>query len=336
MNLEKLEEILENEPKYRLQQVRQAVFLEAVGSWDEVSTLPKNLREKLNKEVPLEIKAEVLESGDGRSRKALITLEDGEKIETVLMQSKSGRVTACVSSQVGCALGCSFCATGKMGFSRDLTIGEIVDQVLLWNRDLKKGRRNSRVDHVVVMGMGEPFLNYENVMEAIKVMNSEDGLGIGARKISISTVGIVPGILSLAESGLPINLAISLHASNDRLRVQLMPIAVSYSLKKIFEAVDMYIEKTNRKVMFEYLMIDGVNDDLRYARELVELFKRKSLYMLNLINYNQTGIYRPSRPEQIKRFMGILEKNHINATLRHSFGHDIGAACGQLAGARQE
>ena len=215
-----------------------------------------------------------------------------------------------------------------MGFKRDLTVSEILEQVLFVARFLKK--QNQKITNIVYMGMGEPFLNYDNVMQSIKILNDHNGFNLGARRISISTSGIVEGILKLANEDLQVNLAVSLHATNDVLRQELMPVANKYLLKDIFKAVDEYIKKTNRQVMFEYMLIKDVNDSLENARELVKLMKNK-LYMVNLIRYNPTESFEPSNPEQIKKFKTILEKHHIAFTQRQEFGQDIKAACGQLA-----
>lgn len=334
------EDILKSEPKFRLLQVKQAVFCDLIENWSGSRALPKSLQEKLKREVSLEIKAKIFESDDKQTVKVLIELEDGLKVESVLMRYQD-RNTVCVSSQVGCPLNCSFCATGKLGFKRNLSSDEIVEQVLFFNRYLLKmkpafakasaGEKNQRVSNVVFMGMGEPFLNYENVIKAIRILNDKEGLSIGARKISISTAGIVEGIEKLSQENLEINLAISLHASNDDLRKKIMPIAQKYSIAEILGAVNDYIKLTNRKVMFEYIMIKDVNDSEEQAEELAELMKHK-LYMVNLISYNPTGIFKASSVGRIKEFKEILEKQGIEVTQRYKFGKGIKGACGQLAG----
>jgi 23S rRNA (adenine2503-C2)-methyltransferase len=219
-----------------------------------------------------------------------------------------------------------------MGFKRNLTASEIVEQVLFFNRYLKK--ENQRANSVVFMGMGEPFLNYDNVMEAIKILNSKDSFNIGARHISVSTVGIVEGIQKLSENPLQINLAISLHAPDDELRSKIMPINRKYPLEEVLKAIEDYLEKTGRQVMFEYVMIRGVNDSLDQAQKLVELLSRfkKSLFVVNLILYNPTGVFSPSLPSNLKIFKQALERDKIKVSERYRFGKDIKAACGQLAG----
>ena len=331
MDLKLLETTLNNEPKYRFKQAQKAVFSDLVESWKDVTSLPLNLREKLEKKVPLAVEGEIHESRDNKTFKAVIELKDGLKIEAVLMRH-SGRNSVCLSSQVGCPLGCGFCATGQMGFKRNLTSDEIVEQFLYLARYLKNNfKEDNKITNVIYMGMGEPFLNYDNVMSSVKIINDKDLIGLGARHISISTAGIVEGIGKMANEKLQINLAISLHAPIDKLRSSLMPINKKYSIKKVLMAVDRYIEKTGRRVMFEYLMIKGVNDTPAMANELAPLV-RMPLYLVNLIPYNPTERFKPSSPETMKKFKATLEKEGVAVTQRYSFGKDIKAACGQLAG----
>ena len=334
MNLEKLNDVLKFEPKFRYAQINKALWQEYISSWEEASNLPKALRETLAAECPLEIKAEFFQTASGpKSLKALITLADGEVIETVLIRQKEARNTVCVSSQAGCPLGCVFCATGRNGFSRNLTAEEIVEQVLYWARYLKNEGRGEKIDNLVFMGMGEPFLNYVEFIKAVKFLNNPETFNFGARRLSVSTVGLTEGIKRLAGEKLQINLAISLHAAFDDLRRSLIPAAKKYPLHDIFRAVDNYITKTGRRVMFEYLMIKGVNDTDKDALELVKLMK-KPLYLVNLIPYNDTGKFQPSDRERLAAFKKILEDNGVPATVRLSFGAGINAACGQLQGKR--
>lgn len=341
MDIINLKKVLKDEPKYRLKQANEAVFKNFISSWDEATFFSKDLRDKLNKECPLEIKADILVSKKEDSVKAKITLKDGFEIETVLMGHKDGRNTVCVSCQVGCPLGCLFCATGKMGLKRSLTADEILEQVVFFDRHLKP--KNQRVTNVTFMGMGEPFLNYDNVLKAIKVLNNKDFFNISIRSISVSTSGIIEGIKKFSEEGLSpyggslrqANLAISLHAPNDKLRKELMPIDKKYPLEQVLKAVDEYIKKTNRKVMFEYVLIKDVNDSNKQAQELADLMKKK-LYFLNLILYNAThsagkaGVFKPSTTKRVEQFKNILKKNKINFSQRYRFGDDIQAACGQF------
>lgn len=328
MNLENIKLILEGQPKFRYKQVYQAIYNDLIGDWMENSTLPLSLREELNQECPLEIQAELFGSEKSETQKALLTLADNNKVETVLMRHEDGRCTVCVSSQVGCPLGCAFCATGKLGFKRNLTVDEIISQVLFFARLLKK--ENIRVSNVVFMGMGEPFLNYDNVMAAIKILNDKDIFNIGARHISISTNGVIEGINKFIKEDLQINLAISLHAPNDNLRAQLMPIDRKYPLPRLMGAIEKYVKLKSRQVMFEYLLIDGINDQDEHARELAVLMKNP-LYTVNLIRYNPTGSFEPSSAARIKKFKNLLLREGIKVTQRYSFGQDISAACGQLA-----
>lgn len=335
MNLSQLSNILKDEPKYRFNQVNQALWQEFVSSWQLVSSLPKNLREKLTTECPLEIKAAVDKTkGKNKSVKALITLEDGEAIETVLIRNQDKRNTVCVSSQVGCPLACTFCATGAFGWRRNLKSEEIVEQVVFWFRYLLEEGRGEKVDNIVFMGMGEPFLNYEEFIKAVKFLNNPETLNIGSRRMSVSTAGITEGIKRLAGEKLQINLAISLHAANDILRQDLMPVAKKYHLHELLKTVDNYITKTGRRVMFEYLMIKETNDSDQDALALAKLMARP-LYLVNLIPYNPTGRFRSSSPERIQKFKDILEANGVAVTVRLSFGGDINAACGQLRGRKK-
>jgi len=327
MDLIQFQKLFNKEPRYRLGQAKKALFQNLIQNWQTAKTLPLSLREKLNKECPIEISAKTFVSKDKNTIKALLTLKDGLKIETVLMRHKDKRNTICVSSQVGCPLNCSFCATGKMGFKRSLEVWEIVEQVLFFARYLKKIK--SRVTNIVFMGMGEPFLNYQNVIGAIKILNDKEGFNLGARHFSISTVGIVEGIEELAKEKLQINLAVSLHAPNNELRSKLMPINKTYPIQKILNAVDDYIAKTRRRVMFEYIMLRDLNDSVKDAKALVRLMKRP-LYFVNLISYNFTGIFKSSPSSRIKKFKEILEKEGVMVTQRYRFGEDIEAACGQL------
>lgn len=334
MNLNNLSTVLQSEPKYRYTQVNKFVYSDFISNWSEASSLSKDLRKKLEELCPLEIKAEIVPSDDSDSKKALITLEDEEKVETVLISQASSkgeksdkRYTVCVSSQVGCPLACTFCATGKAGFSRNLSAAEIVEQVVHWGRYLKE---KGKIDNIVFMGMGEPFLNYEEFIKAAKFINSPETLNIGARRLSVSTAGIVPGIKRLSGEKMQINLAISLHAASDTIRQKLMPHASKYKIDDILKSVDAYINRTGRRVMFEYLMLKGVNDSPTDAKNLARLLRRP-LYFLNLIPYNNTGVYQASSKETMESFQKILESAGVTTTLRHSHGSDINAACGQLS-----
>lgn len=332
MDLSKLSGILQTEPKFRFRQAYQALYQDMISSWSQASVLPLALRERLNQECPLDIKAEILQdSGAAYSEKALITFSDGISVETVLMRNRDGRHTICLSSQAGCPLGCAFCATGEGGFSRNLSAEEIVQQFIFWARRLKMESQGEKIDNVVFMGMGEPFLNYDQFIKAVKILHDPEKFNLGSRRMSVSTAGIVEGIKKLGSEKLQINLAISLHAPFDSLRQQLMPVAQKYPLASLFKAADEYIRKTGRRVMFEYIMIRNINDGEDDADALIPLMK-KPLYLLNLIPYNPTGKFQASSPGRIEAFKEKLEAAGVAVTQRHSQGRGIAAACGQLAG----
>jgi 23S rRNA (adenine2503-C2)-methyltransferase len=318
------------EPSYRLKQVKAAVYRQLVSSWDEALTLPPTVRTMLSERAPISsleiVRETVSERGD--TEKVAFKLVDGNLIETVLMKHAGGRNTICVSSQAGCPMRCSFCATGTMGLKRNLTAEEIVDQVLHFARKLKT--RGETVTNMVYMGMGEPMHNYDNVMAATRTLNDQDGFCLGARRMSISTCGIVSGIDRLTQEDIQVNLAVSLHAPNDALRTRLMPVNMAYPLGKLMPAIEAYVNKTKAKVFFEYLLIDNVNDMPEVAEELATLLKHP-LYHVNLIKYHTTGAYTASSKERRMRFMRILQDREVSVTHRITFGEDIDAACGQLA-----
>lgn len=315
------------EPKYRFRQIYQAVFKNLCFDPDKIYGLPKELRQELKEKIRIfSLKLEELSKGEG-VEKALFQLQDGVFIETVLMRHKYGKKAICVSSMVGCPLKCKFCATGKMGFRRNLNWQEIVDQVLFFAKKEKDRKLN-----VVFMGMGEPFLNYDNVLKAIRVLNDKDGFSLGARAISISTAGIIPGIKKIQNEGLQVNLAISLNSPEEKQRSYLMPINQKYPLKDLITVAKDYVRATKRKLFFEYIMLRGVNDDLASAQKLAEILKGEPLFHLNLIRYNQTQTgFESSEEKTLLRFQKELEKRGLKTTIRHSFGRKIKAACGQLA-----
>lgn len=319
-------------PKYRVKQILHAVCQEGKSSYDQISTIPHELQEKLSREVPIfSVKPViVMNSKDGCTTKALFELTDGKRIEAVLMRFQDGRSSVCVSSQVGCQLGCKFCATGTMKFGRNLKGEEIADQILFYAQLLQK--ENKKISNIVFMGMGEPFMNYDNVLESVRIMNDKDGLNIGARNITISSSGICEGIEKLANEPIQVNLAISLHAPNQALRAKIMPIARRYSLDQLMSAIKLYLEKTNRRVSYEYVMLKDINDHEQEARELAELVKGQ-LCHINLIPYNATYIEGISGSERsnILRFRDIVKAAGIPITIRVTIGQDIDAACGQLA-----
>ena len=329
MDLQKLETILAAYPKFRLKQAYQAIFKDFVEDWEEVTVFPKELRTKLAKETPLEINAKFIKTENEKTVKALMTLDDSRLVETVLMRHKEERNTVCVSSQVGCPMGCAFCATGDMGFMRNLECGEIVDEVLLFARQLKK--ENQRVTNVVFMGMGEPLLNYTEVMKAIHILNKD--IGIAARHISVSTCGIIDGIKKLMNEPTQLNLAISFHGPNNEIRSKLMPINKRDPIEILLPSVGEYLKKTGRKVMIEYLVIKNVNDSADNARELAGVLKKYlgHLFMVNLIPYNPTGKFQPPTRGDVEQFRKVLESSGVEVTQRYEFGREVSAACGQLA-----
>jgi 23S rRNA (adenine2503-C2)-methyltransferase len=310
------------EPSYRASQVWEWVARGA-RAYEEMTNLPAALRERLAAEVPLstlELRTEA-RSDDG-TVKALFETADGRPLEAVLMRYRDGRRSVCLSSQSGCPLTCSFCATGQMRFGRNLSADEILDQALHF-------RRIEPIDHVVFMGMGEPTMNVDAVLAACERLPD---LGVTHRRTAISTVGWVPGIDRLAECEMPVSLALSLHAPNDGLRSRLMPVNERYPIAAVLEACERYRARRRRKVFVEYVMLDGVNDLPEHARELVALLDPRG-YKVNLIPYNPTGAYDGSSPERIERFRSILAEHRLTATVRLTRGRDIDAACGQLAAA---
>ncbi len=327
MNIEKLETAFQSEPKFRLIQAKQAIFKDLISDWSEASTFSFNLREKLHNECSLFIEHELFFSDNKQTVKAMIKLADGQQIEAVLMRHED-RNTVCVSSQIGCPLNCSFCATGKMGFKRNLEMYEITEQILLFARYLKT--EGQKITNVVFMGMGEPLLNYDNVMHTIKYLNQDDTLCLGSRRFSISTAGIIEGIQKLTEEPMEINLAFSLHSLDSDIRSSLMPINDRYGIEEVIKELRKYQARTRRKIMFEYIMIDGLNDSEQAAHDLAR-FANQFICVVNLIPCNKTGEYKPSTAANIDRFLKILKTRKVEAIQRFSYGSDISGACGQLA-----
>ena len=318
------------EPRYRSRQVYQAATRTLTADYDGMTGLPLALRRRLSEAEPLaELTVdEVRESADG-TIKLRLTTRDGFPVEAVAMRHR-GRRTACLSSQSGCPLACTFCATGEMGLGRSLRSGEIVEQVLALARILRD--RDASVGNVVMMGMGEPFLNYDNVLAACRTMHDPDGFNLGARHIAISTAGWVPGIEALAEEPLPLRLALSLHAPTDELREQLMPVTRRFPVARLMQACRDYRDRTGRRVFVEYLLLDGVNDSDSDARRLGRLLGAGPAFHVNLIAYNPTASeYSASPQERVAAFAEILRDLGVGASYRRSHGSDIEAACGQLA-----
>ena len=336
----------QGQPAFRAKQLAGWIYDTLTPDFSAMRTLPAVFREQLAATASIvgpQVQTELL-SKDGRTRKLLLELADGRLIESVLMlypASSEGRAraTVCVSTQAGCAYGCTFCATGQMGFDRHLTAGEIVAQVVHFARDLREhpwqapdGATISRVTNLVFMGMGEPLHNYDNTLKAVRILNMAEGLHIGARHMTISTVGLVPGILRLATEPLQVNLAISLHAPNNTMRLRTMPITRKYPIEAVLDACQQYVARTNRQVTFEYVLLAGVNDAPDNARELGRLLAPLAhLGHVNLIPVNATtAAYRPPSGEAIRAFRDILHGAGISNSVRAERGDDIAAACGQL------
>jgi 23S rRNA (adenine2503-C2)-methyltransferase len=324
------------EPAYRAGQVWQAIYRDLVESPLAITTLPRSLREKLAAAFSFGTLTPAAEakSSDGQTRKYLFRLPDGKAIEAVLM-GYTKRRTTCISTQAGCAMGCVFCATGQMGFQRHLTAGEIVEQVIWFARELKA--RDDRLTNIVVMGMGEPFHNYAGTLKAIDILTDSEGFNFGARRITISTVGLAPMIERFAAEKRQINLAISLHAATDALRAELLPINKKYPLAEVFRAARAYYEATHRRVTFEWALIAGVNDTPEQARAFVKLAQDLPCHV-NVIPLNPTRGYagQASTRERVARFKSILEAHGIPCTVRVRRGIDVDAGCGQLAIKRVE
>lgn len=321
--------VLDGEPRYRLDQLWSGLY-EQLADPADITNLPKKLRARLDAELPTALtKVTESVSDKGDTVKFLWELDGGSRVETVLMLYPD-RATVCVSSQAGCAMACGFCATGQAGFTRHLTVGEIVEQVVRASQ--KAAESNRRVSNIVFMGMGEPMANLDRVWSATERIHGD--IGLSARHITISTVGLIPGIRAMRDLPLPVNLAVSLHAANDELRNELVPINKRYPINDLLDACAEYLDVKNRRVSFEWAMIDGVNDRPSDAEELAELcLKLRPTAHVNLIPLNPTPGY-PTKGTPLKKvyeFRDLLEKFGANATVRQNRGTDIDAACGQLA-----
>src|ERR1700686_3559038 len=337
------------EAPFRARQIYQWLFQRLVTDFSAMTNLALSLREKLAREAsigPMIVRSEQ-HSKDDRTRKILLELEDGKLIESVLMLypplgENSARATVCVSTQAGCAYGCTFCATGQMGFDRHLSAGEIVAQALYFARELRAAPWTaqglpgsapiSHITNLVLMGMGEPLHNYDNTLRALRILNSADGFNLGARHMTVSTVGLVPAIRKLSREQLQVNLAISLHAPTDELRSKTMPVNRKYPIEELIAACHEYIAVTRRQVTFEYVLLAGINDTPEYAHKLGELLAPlKQFAHGNCIPVNVTSAdYRPPTGEAIRAFRDILQQHGVSNTVRAERGDDIAAACGQL------
>src|SRR5690349_18839300 len=337
------------EAAFRAKQVYSWLYQRLVTDFAAMTNLPQALRQRLAEEAsigPMIVRSEQ-HSKDDRTRKILLELADGKLIESVLMLypplgENSARATVCVSSQAGCAFGCTFCATGQMGFDRHLSAGEIVAQVLYFARELRNAPwtatglpGSTPIDHItniVLMGMGEPLHNYDNVLRALRILNSPDGFNLGARHMTVSTVGLVPAIRKLSQEQLQVNLAISLHAPTDELRAKTMPVNRKYPIAELIAACQDYIAATHRQVTFEYVLLAGINDTPEYAHKLGELLAPlKQFAHVNCIPVNATSAdYHPPTGEAIRAFRDILHQHGVSNSVRAERGDDIAAACGQL------
>lgn len=317
-------------PRYRLDQIYRAATKELADNFSAISVLPRSLRSALSQAMKLSSIRCVADptSQAGDTTKFLFELGDGKEVEAVLMRHRGGRTTGCISSQVGCPLRCDFCATGQGGFLRNLSALEIFDQALAVARRARE--EDGTLTNLVFMGMGEPFLNYDAVADSIALLNDAHGFNLGARHMTVSTAGVVPGIERFTKERLQVNLAISLHASDDELRTRLMPINKKWPIARLMEATRAYVAATRRKVFYEYVMLAGVNDRERDARQLADLL-RGPLHHVNLIPYNATDApYSRSASATMRRFQQILRERGVPSTVRHTMGDDIAAACGQL------
>jgi len=316
------------QPQYRAQQIWRWLYHQYAENWSAMKNVPEQLRGELAGRFllePLPAVKEQTEAGAGSTSKFLLKLPDEECVEIVFIPAK-GKTTLCISSQVGCKYKCAFCASGMGGFKRNLSAGEIVGEVVLTAKKL-----GGTPAHVVFMGMGEPLDNYDNVLQAVRIINDAEGLSIGARKITISTCGIIPGLERLAKEGLQVELSVSLHAPDDALRSKLMPVNKIYPLADLLAACRQYAEQTGRLITFEYTLIKGVNDSKEQAGQLARILE-KIHSRVNLLLLSPVAEFEGRAPsaETAKMFISTLEKAHINATLRVSKGGNINAACGQL------
>ena len=315
------------ETRYRAKQLYEWIYVKKVYDFSLMTDISKSFRSVLNEEYCLDLpKIFTRQNAADGTVKLLLEMEDHSKVEMVLMRYDYGNVI-CVSSQVGCSMACAFCASGILAKTRNLTAAEMVGEVILMNQLLAEEGEN--VSHIVVMGTGEPFDNYDNVMAFVRIMNEQRGLAIGARHITVSTCGLVEGIRKYANEGIQINLAISLHAPNDTIRNQIMPISKKYSIDELLDAVKYYVETAGRRVTFEYIMIKGLNDSIENADELAKRLKGIFCYV-NLIPLNPVKEKPFERSENVHTFSRRLNDKGVNCTVRKEFGTDIDAACGQL------
>ena len=317
--------IKNNEKEFKANQIYEWLYKKRVNSFNDMTNIKKELIKKISEEFIMKKLKIITKLEDTDVCKYLFELEDNNKIEAVLMKHDYGN-SLCISTQVGCNMSCAFCESGRLKKVRNLNAYEMVLQILQVEEDL-----NIRISHIVLMGIGEPFDNYDNVIKFIEIINEPKGIDIGARHITVSTSGLVDKINKFAYNGKQVNLAISLHAPNNKLRSELMPVNKAYPIEKLIDSIKEYIKITNRRVTFEYIMLNDINDTKECAHELAQLLKGINCYV-NLIPYNETSHikYKKSSKEKIMKFYDILKKNNINVTVRKEFGRKVKAACGQL------
>ena len=327
MTVEMLEDyfISINDKKFRAVQVYEALYKKRVKDIDDAPNIPTNIKNKIKEDFDTNLITIISKQESSDVNKYLFKLRDGNTVEAVLMRHDYG-TSICISSQVGCNMGCKFCESGRLKKVRNLDASEMVMQILLVEEDI-----GDRITHIVIMGIGEPFDNYDNVMNFVRIVNHPKGIAIGTRHITISTCGVVPKIYQFMEEDGQVNLAVSLHAPNNSIRDKLMPINKVYKIEDVMEAIREYIKKTNRRVTFEYILLSGLNDSANNAKELAKLIRGMNAYV-NLIPYNETENldFKRSSKDSIMRFYDILKKEKINVTIRKEFGGNIDAACGQL------
>lgn len=327
MTVEMLEDyfISINDKKFRAIQVYEALYKKRVKDIDDAPNIPTNIKNKIKEDFDTNLITIISKQESSDVNKYLFKLRDGNTVEAVLMRHDYG-TSICISSQVGCNMGCKFCESGRLKKVRNLDASEMVMQILLVEEDI-----GDRITHIVIMGIGEPFDNYDNVMNFVRIVKHPKGIAIGTRHITISTCGVVPKIYQFMEEDGQVNLAVSLHAPNNSIRDELMPINRVYKIEDVMEAIREYIKKTNRRVTFEYILLSGLNDSANNAKELAKLIRGMNAYV-NLIPYNETENldFKRSSKDSIMRFYDILKKEKISVTIRKEFGGNIDAACGQL------
>ncbi len=333
LTIEELEQyfISIDEKKFKAIQLYTWLYDKKIKEFEEITDIKKSIIEKLKNDFVIGNIKKIKVEKDIEVNKYLFSLCDNTLVESVLMRHDYGN-SICVSSQVGCNMGCKFCESGRLKKVRDLSSGEIVNQIIEVEEDI-----NEKITHIVIMGIGEPFDNYENITKFIKIINNPKGLSIGSRHITVSTAGIVPKILEFAKFPYQVNLAISLHAPNNEIRNKIMPINKVYPIEMLLDALKIYYNCTKRRITFEYIMLDEINDSVENAKQLVSLLKGLNCYV-NLIPYNETNNidYKRSKKNKILEFYDIIKKNNINVTIRREFGTNISAACGQLRSKRED